>query len=151
VGSGAEPIVLRTDGVANATPSWSPDGQFITWETDHGLVLALADGQDGRHLSDDQWLVHAWSKDGSEIFGIRETEQLRLLLFAVNARTGRERSIADLGPSPPVNNAVKGMSVSADGRTIATSIVRLRGDLWVLENLPAPRPWTAWFPHLRFR
>jgi len=43
--------------------------------------------------------------------------------------------LADLGPSPPVNNPVKGFSMSADGSTITTSMVRLRGDLWLLNDL----------------
>jgi hypothetical protein len=93
------------------------------------------DGGRQRVLSDDQWLVHAWSLDGSEVFGIRESENLHLSLVAVNTRTDKARVLADLGPSPPVNNPVKGLSLGADGRTIATSIIRLRGDLWLLDGL----------------
>jgi Tol biopolymer transport system component len=135
VGSGEGPVVLRTDGVPNATPHWSPTNDWITWETEQGFVLVSPDGTEERVLSDDQWLVHTWSRDGSEIFGIRETEDLRLSLVSVDARTRKARVVADLGPSPPVNNPVKGFSLSADGPTIATSIVRLRGDLWLLNDL----------------
>jgi Tol biopolymer transport system component len=135
VGSGEGPVVLRTDGVPNATPHWSPRNDWITWETEQGFVLVSPDGGQQRVLSDDQWLVHTWSRDGSEVFGIREDENLHLSLVAVNARTEKARVLADLGPSPPVNNPVKGFSLSADGRTIATSIVRLRGDLWLLDGL----------------
>jgi hypothetical protein len=42
---------------------------------------------------------------------------------------------ADLGPSPPVNNPLRGFGVAADGRSIVTSVVRPRGDLWLLEGL----------------
>jgi hypothetical protein len=49
------------------------------------------------------------------------------------------REIASLGPSPPVNNPVRGISVSPDGRTVLTSIVRLNGDLWLLEGLQPDR------------
>ncbi|HEX6464422.1 MAG TPA: hypothetical protein VFZ98_08215 [Vicinamibacterales bacterium] len=132
VGSGEAPIVLRTDGVPNATPSWSPKDDWITWETDQGFVLASPDGKRQRVLSDDHWLAHAWSRDGSRVFGIRESEQLRLTLVALDAATGRARVIADLGPSPPVNNPVKGLSIDADGRTIVTSLVHLRGGLWTM-------------------
>jgi Tol biopolymer transport system component len=135
VGSGEGPVVLRTDGVPNATPHWSQKNDWITWETEQGFVLVSPDGKEERVLSDDQWLVHTWSQDGSEVVGIRETEDLRLSLVAVGARTGKSRVLADLGPSPPVNNPVKGFSLSADGRTIATSVVRLRGDLWLLNDL----------------
>jgi len=135
VGSGEGPIVLRTDGVPNATPHWSPRNDWITWETEQGFVLVSPDGKEQRVLSDDQWLVHTWSRDGSEILGIRGTEDLRLSVVGLDVRTARARVLADLGPSPPVNNPVKGFSLGADGRTIATSIVRLRGDLWLLEGL----------------
>ena len=40
-GSGEGPEILRGDGVANASPHWSPRGrtEWITWETTQGLVL----------------------------------------------------------------------------------------------------------------
>jgi eukaryotic-like serine/threonine-protein kinase len=142
--SSGEPIILRTDGVANATPRWSPRNDWITWETENGFVLVSPN--DGREqlLSEDQWLVHAWSPDASHVIGIRETEDLRLSLVSVNARTLRTRVLADLGPSPPVNNQVKGLSISADGKKLVTSIARLRGDLWLLNGLQwrdAPARW----------
>jgi Tol biopolymer transport system component len=135
VGSGDAPIVLRTDGTPNASPSWSPNDDWITWETDDGFVLVSPDGKRQRVLSDDHWLAHRWSSDGSRIYGIRETERLRLSLVALEPGTGHARAIADLGPSPPVNNPVKGLSIGEGGRTIVTSLVRLRGGLWTLGNL----------------
>jgi eukaryotic-like serine/threonine-protein kinase len=131
-----ERVQLRTDGVPNATPQWSPKNDWITWETAEGFMLVSPDGTRQRLLSQDQWLAHTWSRDGSEVLGIRETDDLRLSLVAVDARvTGKSRVITDLGPSPPVNNPVKGLSVSGDGQAIATSMVRLRGDLWLLNGL----------------
>jgi serine/threonine protein kinase/Tol biopolymer transport system component len=150
VGSGEAPVVLRTDGVPNATPSWSPNDEWITWETEHGFVLVSPDGKQQRVLSDDHWFVHTWSKDGSRIFGIRETEQLRLSLVALDAHTGNQRILADLGPSPPVNNPVKGLSVSADGR-IVTSLVHLRGDLWLVGDVRWQEASPRWFSWFRFR
>jgi eukaryotic-like serine/threonine-protein kinase len=135
VGSGEGPVVLRADGMPNATPHWSPRNDWITWETEQGFVLVSPDGKQERILSDDQWLVHTWSPGGLEVFGIRETDDLRLSLAAVDARTGKPRVLADLGPSPPVNNRVKGLSMGADGQTVVTSILRLRGDLWVLDGV----------------
>ena len=151
VGGGEAPVLLRNDGVPNATPSWSPNDEWITWETKQGFVLVSPDGKQQRRLSDDHWLAHAWSKDGSQIFGIRETEQLRLALAAVDARTGTERILADLGPSPPVNNPVKGLTVSPDGLTVITSLVHLRGDLWSLGGLQWQDPSSRWFAWLRSR
>jgi Tol biopolymer transport system component len=150
VGSGEDPVVLRTDGVPNASPSWSPNDDWITWETEHGFVLVSPDGKQQRLLSDDHWFVHTWSKDGSRIFGIRETEELRLSLVALDARTGNQRILADLGPSPPVNNPVKGLSVSADG-LIVTSLVHQRGDLWSVGDIRWQEASPQWFSWFRFR
>jgi Tol biopolymer transport system component len=135
-----ESVVLRTNGVANATPHWSPTNDWITWETEQGFELVSPDGKQERTFSDDAWsdnpwLVHTWSRDASEIFGIRETDDRHLSLVSVRVATGKARTLFDLGSSPPVNNPVKGLSLSADGRTITTSILRLRGDLWMLNGL----------------
>lgn len=139
VGSGGQPIVLVSNGVPNATPHWSPRDDWITWETEQGFVLVAPDGKEERLLSEDQWLAHTWSRDGLEVFGIRETDDLRLSLVGVDVRTRRHRVIADLGPSPPFNNPVKGLSVNYEDRTLVTSIIRSRGDLWMLEGLHWPR------------
>jgi eukaryotic-like serine/threonine-protein kinase len=145
VGTGELPTVLRTDGVPNATPHWSPLNDWITWETDRGFVLVSPDGGMERRLTDDHWLVHTWSRNGSEVFGIRDTDDLRLQVVAVDATTARTRVLADLGPSPPVNNPVKGLSVGADGHTLLTSMVgRLAGDLWLLDGLPGEPRGSRW-------
>src|SRR6185503_6551550 len=78
------PIPLRSDGIANATPAWSPRGDWITWETTRGFLLVSADGSRERVLSDEHWFAHAWSHDGSRIFGVRETEDLRLSLVSLD-------------------------------------------------------------------
>jgi Tol biopolymer transport system component len=141
------PVILRSDGVSNAMPAWSPSGEWITWETPRGLVLVSADGTRERQLTDEHWLTHTWSRDGAQIFGIRETEDLRLSLVALDTATSRLRVIADLGPSPPVNNPIRGLSVSRDGRSFVTSIIRLRGDVWTAGNVP----WRAAAPLWRRR
>jgi eukaryotic-like serine/threonine-protein kinase len=142
------PIILRSDGIPNATPAWSPTGDWITWETQDGLLLVSPDGTGQRLFSDEYWLAHTWSRDGTRIFAIRETEDLRLTLVSLDRHSGRLRVIADLGPSPPVNNPVKGLTVSADGERFVTSIVSLRGDLWTAANVKsrtASPAWWRWF------
>ncbi len=136
VGSGEAPVVLRRDGVANAMPHWSAGHpEWITWETENGMVLISPDGKDERELSKEQWLVHTWSRDGSQILGIKESDDLRLSLIALAVRTQKESVLADLGPSFAFNNPVKGLTLLAGGRAIATSVVRSRGDLWLAEGI----------------
>ena len=142
------PIILRSDGIPNATPAWSPTGDWITLATRDGFLLVSPDGGQ-RVFSDEHWLApSAWSRDGTRIFAIRETEDLRLTLVSLDTHSGAVRVIADLGPSPPVNNPVKGLTVSADGLRFVTSVVNLRGDLWTAANVKwrtASPAWWRWF------
>ncbi len=141
-----ERLELRADGVPNATPKWSPAGDWITWETADGFMLVSADGTRQQLLSNDQWHTHTWSRDGSEIFGIRETDDYRLSLAALEARPkGQTRVLADLGAAPPANNPVRGLSLNADGRSAVTSLLRLRGDLWLVKGLQL-RDRPRWWP-----
>ena len=142
-GSGEGPKVLRTDGVANAAPHWSPAGapEWITWETKDGMVLVSPDGARERRLSGDQWLVHTWSADGTSLVGIKETDDLKLAVVALAVDTRKERIIGQIGRSFAFNNPVKGLALLPGGRGLATSLVRPRGDLWIAEGLQWRRPW----------
>jgi hypothetical protein len=143
-----EPIELRSDGAPNAMPQWSPTDEWITWETADGFMLVSPDGTRSQSFSDEQWYAHTWSRDGSEVYGIRETDEMRLELVAVSVRGGSgTRVLQDLGPSPPANNPVRGLSVSLDGRTVVTSLLRLRGDLWVVNGVEwqTRHWWSRWF------
>ena len=99
--------------------------------------MVSPDGSAERVLTDQQWLVHAWSTDGTRVLGVFETAELRLAIVGLDVRAGTSRILADLGPSPPVNNPLRGFGVAPDGRSIITSIVRPRGDLWLLDGLGA--------------
>ena len=143
VGSGSEPVVLRTDGVPGAAPHWSPGDDWITWETEKGLILVSTDGKNERVLQadrvTDRWLFHEWASRGTRLVGIKETDNLQLILAEVDPASGRQKVLARLGPSPPANNPVKGFTLSADGRTAVIATVRLRGDLWVMDGLKLRR------------
>jgi len=148
IGSTDQPVVLRTDGVANAAPQWSPNGRWITWETDVGLLIVSSkDGRQQHDVGAGGWIVHTWSHDSSAIYGIRETDESRLALFRLTAKEGgkteREQSaddrvLRDLGASLPVNNPYRGLSLARDGRSLLTSVARLHGDLWLMEGLEPP-------------
>jgi eukaryotic-like serine/threonine-protein kinase len=140
---GEAPVQLRSDGVPNAVPQWSPTDEWITWETEEGFVLVSPDGSKERRIETAQWLVHCWSRDGRAILGITETEERRLQFVTVDVRTGASRVTSDLGPSLPVNNAVQGFSLSPDGRTVLTSLVHMRGDLYLVDGFRPP-PQSLW-------
>jgi Tol biopolymer transport system component len=150
VGSGSEPMVLRTGGVPGAAPHWSPADDWITWETDKGLILVSTDGKNERvvqadHVTD-RWLFHEWADRGERLVGIKETDDLQLIVVEVDPMSGRQKTLARLGSSPPANNPVKGFTLSADGRTAVIATVRLRGDLWIMDGLKLRRRTLAdWF------
>lgn len=142
VGSGEGPIVLRKDGVANATPHWSPPGtpEWITWETKEGLLLVSADGTRERRLSTEQWFVHTWAADGVSLVGIKETDDFTLAVVVLPMDGRQERIITRIGRSFAFNNPVKGLTLLPGGRGVATSLVRPRGDIWIAEGIRWKKP-----------
>jgi Tol biopolymer transport system component len=143
VGSGTEPQVLRTDGIPEAAPHWSPANDWITWETDKGLTLVSPDGASQRIVPTDhpgdRWLFHEWTAHGARLVGIKETDDLQLIIVEVDPANGRQKVLSRLGGSPPSNNPVKGFSLNPDGRTAVVATVRLRGDLWVVDGVTLRR------------
>jgi Tol biopolymer transport system component len=153
VGGGEGPTVLRTDGLPNASPHWSPRNDFITWETPRGLLLVSPDGKPDRLLTGESLIAHTWSRDGSEIFGLKYGDDQRVKLVSFDPRQidapGRE--LADLGPAIPVNNQVRGLTVAPGARTIATSMIsRLHGDLYLLTGFHQAKPRSRWRELFRF-
>jgi hypothetical protein len=107
---------------------------LITCETPEGFSVVSADGKQARTLTEEAPLAHAWSADSRRIYAIRG-DDLRLRLVAIDVGSGRETSVnEDLGPVPPSSSPLAGLSLAPDGRSLLTSIVRLRGDVWLLSG-----------------
>ena len=148
VGGSGTPILLGND---ISYPRWSPDGEWLACDGT-GVFLISPDGRVRRTLSTERWMIHGWSKDGKKIYGIRATEQRRLILASIDVRTGTEAVVGDLGVYPAAFAykdlvdfvPIRGYSLALDGKSFATSIFRARGDIWLLEGLKAPaRLWRA--------
>jgi Tol biopolymer transport system component len=134
VGAGEPPLVLVDGIVYPSNPKWSPNGALITCETPEGFSVVSADGKQARTLTEEAPLAHAWSADSRRIYAIRG-DDLRLRLVAIDVGSGRETSVnEDLGPVPPSSSPLAGLSLAPDGRSLLTSIVRLRGDVWLLSG-----------------
>jgi hypothetical protein len=73
------------------------------------------------------------------LYGIRASSDLReLMLATLDVGTGREQVVvANLGPVPLESHPVRGFSLIA-ANSVATSIVRVRSDVWLLDGF-APR------------
>ena len=100
-----------------------------------------ADDKQSRTLAEDTPLAHAWSRDSKAVLAMRSSDELRLQLVSLDVATGRETLLAkDIGPFPPSNVPVEGLSLAPDGRSLLTAIVRLRGDVWLLSGFEARTP-----------
>lgn len=147
VGFDAAPVVL-SEAMAGNEVKWSPDGAWIAFETQEGITLISPDGATRRVLVEDSWLAFDWTRDGKSLLAIRNDAEMRIELVKVDVATAAEEKIADLGVSPPINYPFQGLSLAPDGKTLATSVLRLRGDLWLLEGwaepgAPFPFPWLS--------
>jgi Tol biopolymer transport system component len=134
VGAGEAPLVLKEGIVYPSNPKWSPNGALVTCETPEGFSVISADGKQARTLVEEAPLAHAWSTDSRSIYAIRG-DDLRLQLVSIDVASGRETALrTDLGPVPPSSAPLAGLSLAPDGRSLLTSIVRLRGDVWLLSG-----------------
>jgi Tol biopolymer transport system component len=134
-GGGETPTTIKEGIIYPSNPRWSPRGDWIVCERPEGFALVSPDGQRVRVLAEETWLAHAWSLDGASLYAVRVSESLRLEVVVVDVATGSTKTIVkDAGPAPPSSFPLRGLSVAPDGRSLLTSIYRLRGDLWLLEG-----------------
>ena len=92
-------------------------------------------------MSDRTYLVEGWSKDGSLVYGIRNTGR-RLVLDSIDPWRKQEKLVANFGPIPgswlfgalDANTLFRGFSINPDGQSFLTSMFRATSDLWLLEN-----------------
>ena len=138
LGGNGVPVIIRSD--VGIYPRWSPDGKWLL-SGGPGLFLSTPDGSSSRKVSDRNYLVHGWSKDGSLAYGIRNTGR-RLVLESIDPWKKQEKLVADFGPTPgswlfgalDANILFRGFSVNPDGKSFLTSMFRATSDLWLLEN-----------------
>jgi Tol biopolymer transport system component len=139
VGGGA-PILIKEGVVYPSKPRWSPTGEWITADTREGFSLVASDGTATRVLSDEVPLAHGWTRDGRRLYAVRPGDGGRLQLVSIEVPSGAEAVVtADLGPSPPSDDPLRGFSLAPDARSFLTSILRLEGDVWLLEGFEARR------------
>ena len=77
------------------------------------------------------------------------TENRRLVLGRVEIAGGREQATADLGPLPAALDLAdvqgdfpyRGFSMRPDGRGFLTSVLTIKGDIWLLEDFDRRISW----------
>jgi ECF sigma factor/WD40 repeat protein len=146
-----EPPRMLAHGIAGVIPAWSPDGEWIAYQTDVAVRLVSPDGARQRFLTTsdmsrdlngygwDSGLV--WSRDGGSLCSIRQTENRTVQMIAIDAMTGAVRVVSTLGADfyfAAATDPGLRFTLAPDGKSFLATIVRTRTDLWILEDF-APR------------
>jgi Tol biopolymer transport system component/DNA-binding winged helix-turn-helix (wHTH) protein len=144
--AGASPEVLAEDVSGNPVCAWSPVGNWILYQTPHGLSLVSPDGRTHRALTPLSFWTFMFSKHGDQVYGIlRDSAAQVWRLVAINVQTGVDRQVALLDfPPDAVPDAQ--LSLHPDGNRFATSLVRHRDRIYMLEGFDEPE---SWLDHLR--
>lgn len=144
VGSSEPPTILK-DKVGYFQPQWSPDGAWILVMQEKAMFMISPDGKTERQISDQPWLTGGWSSDSKTVYSIRQDESHELKVLATNIASGEEKFIVDAGIKQAfaTDSPLVGFSMSRDGMSFATSVLRTKADLWILENFD-PNPKSFW-------
>jgi serine/threonine protein kinase len=117
---------------------WSPAGDWLACEAREGVRLFSPDGKLHKTLAVQESSAIAFSKDGKTLYAAGRAEG-RTFLKAVTVATGEVREIAthtgDMMISGGATYRAR-LSLSPDGRSLATSAVDRKSDLWLLEGYP---------------
>ena len=107
VGSGEGPVVLRRNGVPNADAPLVPEGRLDHVGDQRRVHRGVAGWRRERVLTESSGSFTAGRRMAG-VLGIRETDDLRLSVVGLDVHRARRESARDLGPSPPVNNPLRG-------------------------------------------
>jgi len=120
---------------------WSPAGDWLACEARDGVRLFSPDGQRNKTLAVLGSSAIAFAKDGKTLYAAGRAEG-RMFLKAITVATGEVHEIAthtgDLTISGGATYRAR-LSLSPDGKSLATSAVDRKSDLWLLEGYP----WTG--------
>lgn len=136
VGNSEAPVSLGFNYGCENPPQWSPDSQWVACAASDGVQLVSVDGKNHRTLGNRRAFI-AWPRGGKEIYALGKLSNGKWRFGAIDAKTGVERAIHEYGPevhfSTPFNPAFS-LSLSADGKSFATTIINVKSDIWLLEG-----------------
>jgi Tol biopolymer transport system component len=145
VGVGADMSAHAIPGApaCRTAPDWSPTGEWLACGTASGIALFSRDGARSKMLPNIRCLALGFSHDGRTLFLVGR-EHGRSFLRSVDVAAGTLRNIADYGPELTISGGRQfdtRLSVAPDGKSLATSVVTSKSELWLLEGYPLPHPW----------
>jgi len=136
VGGSDAPVSMGFSGGCENPAQWSPDGAWIACATGTGVELVSPDGKTHRTVGKRRAFI-AWSRDGKEIYALGRVEGGKWRFGAIDVKTGAERAIDEYGPETQFATAFNPafpMSLAPDGKSLATSVVNVHSDIWMLEG-----------------
>lgn len=138
-------IVIHSGGCLDA-PAWSPAGDWIVCGQREDLVIYSADGREQRRFSGGYSPMAAWSRDGSLLYVVRSGGKERHF-GALRVANGRFQPISVLSRDYRLlapNLMTRAFSLAPDGRSVATTILKVETDLWLLEGFDKRPGWFSW-------
>jgi len=142
VGANEAPVVVDSDSCLNP-PVWSPDGQWIACAKNEGVALFTPAGKKERTVGSRRAFI-TWSRDSKLLYALGHVADGPWKLGAIDVQTGAEKILADFGTQYTfATNSDPSflLSLSPDGKSLATSVWHARSEIWMLEGFPQPTGW----------
>jgi Tol biopolymer transport system component len=143
VGADMSAHVVPNSPICWTPLDWSPTGEWLACGTPNATTLFSPDGGKSKTLPTVHATALAFSRDGKTIFAVGK-EQGRAFLTSIDVATGAVHKLADYGPDLTISGGLPfhtRLSLAPDGKSLATSAVSMKSDLWLLDGYPTPRPW----------
>lgn len=141
VGSSGKPQLLWK-GICGFAPSWSPDSGRILCSTgaDGTLFTISAEGGEPAFLGKQYEPLAVWSPDVRYIYAIRNADGKRQL-GRLDWKSGAFQAIVDIPMEWVFGSAFAGtvrLSITPDGKSLATTLQKVAGDIWLLDGFKPP-------------
>jgi Tol biopolymer transport system component len=139
IGAGGSPIVL-SDQACEFAPAWSPDGSRILCSKDGVLYTISANGGSPELLGREYEPLAVWTRDMRYIYAIRNADGKREL-GKLDWKGGAFQHVTNVPKEWFMNTEELGqvrLSLAPDGKSLATTVVKHTGDIWILDGFQQP-------------
>jgi eukaryotic-like serine/threonine-protein kinase len=138
-GGQATPVKLKDLGAVDELPIWSPTGEWIAHRDNNSWSLISPEGNVSRNLGKIDTPQLTFSKDGKQLYGIREDGDHHFL-FSMDLRTLRVKTIRDLAENEPLCAFCPGIrfSVAPDGKSFVYTVGKFKSNIWLFEGFAKP-------------
>jgi WD40 repeat protein len=143
VGADMSAHVIPNSPICWTPLDWSLTGEWLACDTPFGVALFSPDGSKSKYVRTVHAAAVAFSRDGRTLFGVGK-DRGRSFLKSIDIATGDVQVVADYGTELTISGGLPfhtRLSMAPDGRSLATSAVTMKSDLWLLDGYPMPRPW----------